>query len=157
MTTSLGHVSISNCFVSLFIFYIFSYLLSKRTGCLSGCLVSPPAFTHCFVEFVQCSNDLSMNFVEEKVVSPSYSCTILGPPHFKLYEIESKVSQSHLTLCGHMDCSPPGSSIHGIFQAKVREWVAISSSRGFPDFGIKSGFSTLWADALPSEPSEKPY
>ena len=29
-----------------------------------------------------------------------------------------------------MDCSPPGSSVHGIFQARILEWVAISSSRG---------------------------
>ena len=34
------------------------------------------------------------------------------------------------TLCDPMDCSPPGSSIHGIFQARVLEWVAISFSRG---------------------------
>ena len=34
------------------------------------------------------------------------------------------------TLCDPMDCSPPGSSIHGIFQATVLEWVAISFSRG---------------------------
>ena len=39
-TPSPGWVSISNSFVSLFIFYILSYLLSKRLGCLSGCLVS---------------------------------------------------------------------------------------------------------------------
>ena len=42
---------------------------------------------------------------------------------------ESEVTQSCLTLCDPMDCSPPGSSIHGIFQARVLEWVAISSSR----------------------------
>ena len=35
------------------------------------------------------------------------------------------VAQSYLTLCNPMDCSPPGSSIHGIFQARVLEWVAI--------------------------------
>ena len=35
-----------------------------------------------------------------------------------------------LTLCDPMDCSPPGSSIHGIFQARILEWVAISFSRG---------------------------
>ena len=35
-----------------------------------------------------------------------------------------------LTLCGHMDCSLPGSSVHGISQARILEWVAISSSRG---------------------------
>ena len=34
------------------------------------------------------------------------------------------------TLCGLMDCSPPGSSVHGIFQAKILEWIAISFSRG---------------------------
>ena len=35
-----------------------------------------------------------------------------------------------LTLCNPMDCSPPGSSVHEIFQVRVLEWVAISSSRG---------------------------
>ena len=39
---------------------------------------------------------------------------------------ESEVTQSCLTLCSRMDCSVPGFSIHGIFQAKVLEWVAIS-------------------------------
>ena len=33
------------------------------------------------------------------------------------------------TLCDSMDCSPPGSSLHGIFQARILEWVAISFSR----------------------------
>ena len=45
-------------------------------------------------------------------------------------ESESEVAQSCLTLCDPTDCSPPGSSTHGIFQAKVLEWVATSSSRG---------------------------
>ena len=43
---------------------------------------------------------------------------------------ESEVSQSCLILCDHMDCSLPGSSIHGISQARILEWVAISFSRG---------------------------
>ena len=34
-----------------------------------------------------------------------------------------------LTLCGHMDYRSPGSSVHGILQARILEWVAISSSR----------------------------
>ena len=38
--------------------------------------------------------------------------------------------QSCLTLCDSMDCSPPGSSVHGILQARVPEWVAILFSRG---------------------------
>ena len=40
------------------------------------------------------------------------------------------VAQSCMTLCDAMDCSPPGSSVHGIPQARILEWVAISSSRG---------------------------
>ena len=38
-------------------------------------------------------------------------------------------AQSCLILCDPMDCSPPGSSVRGIFQARMLEWVAISSSR----------------------------
>ena len=50
----------------------------------------------------------------------------------------SLAAQSCLTLCNPMDCSPPGSSAHGIFQVRKLEWVTISSSRGiFPDPGIE--------------------
>ena len=46
------------------------------------------------------------------------------------------VTQSYPTLCNPMDCSPPGSSVHGIFQARILERVAISFSRGiFPTQG----------------------
>ena len=41
---------------------------------------------------------------------------------------ESEVTRSYLTLSDPMDCSLPGSSIHGIFQARVLEWVAIAFS-----------------------------
>ena len=44
---------------------------------------------------------------------------------------ESEVAQSCPTLRDPMDCSPPGSSIHGIFQARVLEWGAIDDNRGF--------------------------
>ena len=40
------------------------------------------------------------------------------------------VTQSCLTLCDPMDCSPPGSSVHGILQARILEWVVVPSSRG---------------------------
>ena len=42
-------------------------------------------------------------------------------------ESESEVAQSCLTLCNPMGCSPPGSSVRGIFQARILEWVAIFS------------------------------
>ena len=41
---------------------------------------------------------------------------------------ESEVAQSSPTLSDPMDCSPPGSSVHGIFQARVLEWGAIAFS-----------------------------
>ena len=42
---------------------------------------------------------------------------------------ESEDAQSYPTLSDPMDCSPPGSSVHGIFQASVLEWVAIAFSQ----------------------------
>ena len=45
-------------------------------------------------------------------------------------ELSEVVAQSRPTLCNPMDCSPPGSSVHGILQARILEWVAVSFSRG---------------------------
>jgi len=42
----------------------------------------------------------------------------------------AKSLQSCLTVCYPMDCSPPGSSVHGILQARILEWVAMPCSRG---------------------------
>ena len=47
-----------------------------------------------------------------------------------VYAVLCLISQSFLTLCDSMDCSPPGSSVPGIFQARILAWVAISSPRG---------------------------
>ena len=46
-------------------------------------------------------------------------------------------AQSCPNLCNPMDCSPPGSSIHGIYQASILEWVAICSSQGSSQPGIE--------------------
>ena len=46
----------------------------------------------------------------------------------KKVKSESEIAQSCLTLCDPMDCSLPGSSVHGIFQARVLEWGAIAFS-----------------------------
>ena len=75
-----GWVSIPNSFVSHFVFYILSCLLLKKMGCLSGCLVSCTR-----VQKLLCGNCSEFKwsfdeFVGEKVVSPSYSSTILGLP-----------------------------------------------------------------------------
>ena len=62
----------------------------------------------------------------------------------------SEVAQSCPTLCDPADCSPPGSSVHGILQARILEWVAISFSRG-----SSQPRSRTQADALTSEPPGK--
>ena len=50
---------------------------------------------------------------------------------FSFIKVKIKMCvQSGLTLCDHMDYSPPGSSVLGIFQARILEWVAIFHSRG---------------------------
>ena len=46
--------------------------------------------------------------------------------------MRAKLLQSFLTLCDPMDWSPPGSSVHGILQTRIPEWVAMPSSRGSP-------------------------
>ena len=62
------------------------------------------------------------------------------------------VTQSCMTLCNHMDCSPPGSSIYGILQVRIVEWVAIPFSRGSSWSSdrtwvscIVGWFFTIWA------------
>ena len=47
-----------------------------------------------------------------------------------MQELGLPLTQSYLTLCDPMDCSLPGSSVHGILKARILEWVAIPFSRG---------------------------
>ena len=49
----------------------------------------------------------------------------------------SRCAQSRLTLCDPMGCSPPGFCLHGIFPARILEWVAMSPPGNLPDPGIK--------------------
>ena len=62
------------------------------------------------------------------------------------------VAQLCLTLCDSMDCSPPGYSVHGILQARILEWGAVSFSRESSRPRAQTWFSSLQADALPSGP-----
>ena len=75
-------------------------------------------------------------------------------PYFSLFPLKVKVLVSQLcpTLGDPMDCSLPGSSVHGILQARIQEWVAIPFSRGssqcrnWTQFScIVSRFLTIWA------------
>ena len=72
-------------------------------------------------------------------------------------EVNVLVAQSCPALCDPMDCSPPGSSVHGISQARILEWAAMLSSGDLPNLGIKPGSPALQADSVPPEPPGKPY
>ena len=71
-------------------------------------------------------------------------------------ESKSEVSQSCPTLCDPMDCSLPGFSDHGILQARILEWVAISSPGDLPSPGIKPESPELTSRFFTTEPPGKP-
>ena len=67
-------------------------------------------------------------------------------------KVKSEVAQLCLTLCNSMDCSLPGSSVHGISQARILEWVAISLPQGiFPTMSL-----ALAGGFFPTDPTGKP-
>ena len=67
------------------------------------------------------------------------------------------VAQSCLTLCNGVDCRPPGSSVRGILQSRILEWVALPFSRGSSQPRDRTWVSSLQADSLPSEPEREFY
>ena len=80
----------------------------------------------------------------------------LDPVYIRIYRRDRKVkSLSCVRLCDPVDCRPPGSSVHGISQARILEWVAISISRDLSNPGIEPGSPALQADTLTSEPPGK--
>ena len=66
------------------------------------------------------------------------------------------VAQSCPTLFNHMDCSPPGSSVYGIFLARTLEWVAMPSSRGSSQPREQSQVSHIGGGLFTTEPPGKP-
>ena len=66
------------------------------------------------------------------------------------------ITQLCLTLCDPMDCSPPGSSVHGILQARKLEWLPFPSPGDLPNPRIEPESPALQADSLPTEPPGKP-
>ena len=67
------------------------------------------------------------------------------------------VAKSCLTLCKPMDCSLPGSSVYGIFQARMLEWVAISFSTGSSWPRDQTHVSSLASGIFITKPPGKPY
>ena len=95
-----------------------------------------------------------------KVISRLYTCKVIQlypykcPFFFKLFSHLGETTyfsllgvccccaQSCLTLCDPLDCSPPGSSVHGTLQARILEWVGISFSRVGSLFLLQGIFPT---------------
>ena len=80
-------------------------------------------------------NNLSGTYINSElyaayIITIQYIIIILksNENYFLNYQL-CVCARSCLTLCDPMDCSPPGSSVHGILQARIREWVAVPSSR----------------------------
>ena len=71
-------------------------------------------------------------------------------------EVKVLVAQLCPTLCDPMDCSPPGSSVHGILQARMWSGLLFPSAGDLPNPGIELRSSALQADSLPTELSGKP-
>ena len=102
---------------------------------------------HFKCNFTKVCNSFLLSLTQNPIFSPWHmkSCRIkFSPPllrHLKPFSCSPQrrfllllcmclVAQSCPTLCYHMDCSPPGSSVHGILQARILEWVDMTSSRG---------------------------
>ena len=70
---------------------------------------------------------------------------------YRMTEVKALVTQSYLTLCDPKGCSPPGSFVHGISQARILEWVAISPGY-LPNSGIEPVSSALAGKFFTPEP-----
>ena len=99
--------------------FIFPFVESRHCGEQSRLEACAP---------VEQKAEWERKILNQRLQTRSYSCVLRG-----LYCSEKglcSVAKSFVTLCDPGDCSPPGSSVHGILQQRILEWVAISSSRG---------------------------
>ena len=79
--------------------------------------------------------------------------------HTRLFCGHAQLLQSCPTLGDPRECSPPGSSVHGILQARIVEWVACPPPGDLPHPGIETeslASPALEVDSLPAKPSGKP-
>ena len=84
--------------------------------------LSRPIFYSKFTAFILTSRSLQLFFIRIVILKPML--IIVTCMHAWVH------AQACPTLCNPMDYSPPGSSVHGVFQARILKWVAISSARG---------------------------
>ena len=107
-----------------------------------------PGLPHCRQILYQLSRREAQSIKEKSSRKQIFACFYI--------KVEVLVSWSCLALRDLMDCSLPGSSLHGILQARILEWVAIPSPGDLLDPRIDPESPALQADSLPSEPPGKP-
>ena len=124
--------------------------------CTSLCCI-PNTNKQCYMSIISQKINGKTTFIAIVLRELSQSCESLlkykisGTPP----SLSGSIFQSCLTLCDPVNCGPPGSSAHGISQARTLEWVAISYSRGSSNPGIEL-VSLHWkVDSLPLEPTGK--
>ena len=130
-------------------------LLSLGTSLLISLTIQFPQSLHSFHIYLLSVTPLTHFFAH---VSTPLCLTWLFQGHLKQQAwvlMCVLVTQSCL-LCNPVDCSLPGFTVHGILQARILEWVAISSSRGSSHPGIEPWSPALQADSLLSESPRKP-
>ena len=107
----------------------------------------------------------TLQWLPEKMLSTAYYLTsVIKYKHHKIRYMFSCVcrvcTQLYVILCDPMGCNSPGSSVLRISQARILEWVAISSSGDLPNSGMEPASLTLPAlqvDSWPLAPSGKPF
>ena len=94
---------------------------------------------------------------DHRLVPPPPCLFLPATIHFCIIKsVLCLVTQLCSTLCKPMDCSLPGSSVHGILQARILEWVAMPSSGDLPNPEIEPRSPALKVDSSPSDPTGKP-
>ena len=133
---------------------LFNYRIAFYQGCFP--LLSLQ------MTIVLCGIQLRSSALEYiKIKSNFYCVSTVSQTLFFIYPLVrasacmlSCFSHVQSTLCGPMDYGLPGSSVHGILQARILKWVAVPSSRGLPDPGIEP--ESLNVSCIPLAPPGKP-
>ena len=110
--------------------------------------ILPCCSPHCLASHMPCLSYLALGFWRAWTTSQfveSYTMVCWHKANCTWWMDQSMhvCVQSCLTLCDLMDCNPPGSSVHGILQARILEWVAMPFSQGSSQSKIKPTFPVL--------------
>ena len=102
--------------------------------------------------------DSCQPFLLPSISAPSYPRVSLPENQLQelLVSVHDQLLQLCPTLCHAMDCSPPDSSVPGILQARILEWVSYSPPGDLPDPGIKPASPALAGGFFTIEPCGKP-